>query len=91
LNYRTQERVNFIISEAFTATKFDKILSGNKPCQVWTEAQRFGDHLRLHHQGMMMMMMEVETALETLGFCPEFTRFAAREGLYQELIYLWFI
>jgi hypothetical protein len=28
-----------------------KIFSGNKPCQLWIKAQRFGDHLRLHHQG----------------------------------------
>jgi hypothetical protein len=24
------------------ATELDKILSGNKPCQSWTEAQHFG-------------------------------------------------
>jgi hypothetical protein len=33
------------------ATELDKIFSGNKPCQLWINAQRFGDNLRLHHQG----------------------------------------
>jgi hypothetical protein len=28
----------------------DKILSGNKPCQLWIKV-RFRDHLCLHHQG----------------------------------------
>jgi hypothetical protein len=37
--------------EAFMTTELYKIFSGNKPCQLWTKAQRFGDHLRLHHQG----------------------------------------
>jgi hypothetical protein len=36
--------------EAFMATELDKIHLGNKPCQLWTEAQRFED-LRLHHLG----------------------------------------
>jgi hypothetical protein len=31
--------------EAFTAAELDKILLGNKPCQLWIKAQRFGDHL----------------------------------------------
>jgi hypothetical protein len=31
----------------------DKVLSSNKPCQVWTEAQHLGNPLCLHHQGMM--------------------------------------
>jgi hypothetical protein len=30
---------------------FYKIFSGNKACQLWIKAQRFGEHLRLHHQG----------------------------------------
>jgi hypothetical protein len=33
------------------ATELDKIFSGNKKCQLWIKVQRFGDHLRLHHQG----------------------------------------
>jgi hypothetical protein len=37
--------------KAFTATELDKILSDNKPCQLWRKTQRFGDHIRVHHQG----------------------------------------
>jgi hypothetical protein len=34
----------------FTTTE-NKFFLDNKPCQLWTKAQRFGDHLCLHHQG----------------------------------------
>jgi hypothetical protein len=36
--------------EAFTVTELDNIFN-NKPCHFWIKAQRFGDHLRLRHQG----------------------------------------
>jgi hypothetical protein len=39
----------FIRLEASMATELDKIFFGNKPCQMWTNAQSFEDHLRLHH------------------------------------------
>jgi hypothetical protein len=58
--------------ETFSATELDKIFSGNKPCQLWIKAQRFGDHLRLHRQGndvhirgMIPLMMEAEMVSET--------------------------
>jgi hypothetical protein len=59
--------------EDFTATELDKIFSGNKPCQLWTKAQRFGDHIHLHLQGNVMndiipLMMETEMVYETLAF-----------------------
>jgi hypothetical protein len=38
---------------------------------LWIKAQRFGDNLCLHHQGMM------------LGFHPQLTRLVAREDLIE--------
>jgi hypothetical protein len=43
--------VDLLRLKAFAATEIDKLFSGNKPCQLWIKAQRFGDHLRLHYQG----------------------------------------
>jgi hypothetical protein len=60
------------------ASELDKIFSGNKPCQLWSKVQRFGDHLRLHHH-FIPLMMEAEMVSETLGSCPQPTRLVARE------------
>jgi hypothetical protein len=38
-------------SACFNMLSFDKIFSGNKPCQLWIKAQHFRDHLHLHHHG----------------------------------------
>jgi hypothetical protein len=73
-----------------TCTTNNKILSGNKPCQFWTGAQRSADLLR-HHQGnnvmgdrcvtfIISLMMEAAKVSETLGSCPELTRLVAREN-----------
>jgi hypothetical protein len=51
---------------------FDKIFSGNKPCQLWIKAQCFGDHLRLHFQGNDLRMVS-----ETLAFHPQLIRYVA--------------
>jgi hypothetical protein len=71
--------------------QLDKIFSVNKPSQLWINAQRFEDHLRLHHQGnddiipllLMMMMMEAEMVSETLVFCPQMTRLVARKNFIE--------
>jgi hypothetical protein len=51
------------------------------------KAQRFGDHLRLHHQGnvseiisasiIIPLMMEAEMVSETLVICPQLTWLAS--------------
>jgi hypothetical protein len=61
----------------------DAIFSGNKPCQLRTKAQRFGEHLRLRHQGNIHLMMEAEMFSETLGFYPQLTRLVAREDVIE--------
>jgi hypothetical protein len=53
-------------------------LSGNKPCQLWTKAQRFGDHLCLHP-----LMTEAEMVSETLTIYPQLTRLVARENFIE--------
>jgi hypothetical protein len=56
LQYEAEQNSSrYIRLETFTATELDEIFSGNKPWQLWTKAQRFGDHLRLHHQGNDVM------------------------------------
>lgn len=45
--------------EAFMATGLDSIFSGNKQCQLWETAQRFGEHLCRHYhfqEGMKMFV-----------------------------------
>jgi hypothetical protein len=63
--------------ECFTVTELDTIFSGNKLCQLWTKAQHFGDHIRLHYQGndIIPLMMEAEMVSEMLGFCPQLSLF----------------
>jgi hypothetical protein len=36
--------MNYLRLEAFMVTELDKILAGNKPCQLWIKAQHFRDH-----------------------------------------------
>jgi hypothetical protein len=40
-----------LVSQRCNFSLFNKIFSGNKPCQLWIKTQRFGDHFRFHHQG----------------------------------------
>jgi hypothetical protein len=51
-------------------TELNKIFLGNKPCQLWTKAQHFGNN--------HFLMMKVEMVSETLGFCPQLTWLVAR-------------
>jgi hypothetical protein len=77
-----QTRNKFYIRlEAFTATELDKIFSGYKLCQLWIKAQRFRDHLRLHHQGN-----NAEMVSETLGFCPQLTRLVAQDYFIKSIL-----
>jgi hypothetical protein len=57
---------------------FDKISLGNKPSQLWTEAQCFGDH-----QQNFPLMMEAEIVSETLGFCTQLTQLVVREDFIE--------
>jgi hypothetical protein len=50
----------------------------SKSCQLWIKVQRFGDNLRLHHQGNDIKAEE-EMVSETMGFYPQLTRLVARD------------
>jgi hypothetical protein len=63
LQRRILNFVRNIRLEDFTATELDKIFSGNKPCQLWTKVQRFGDRIHFHHQGKCIQILRRGTSL----------------------------
>jgi hypothetical protein len=51
----TVQLYEFIWSEAFAMTGFNKVLWGNQPPQTYKRNRRFEDHLGPHHQGCDMI------------------------------------